>query len=173
MTWQLVGAALVVLASTGAGMTLAQAYARRPRALAAWRVAADLLQTEVVYGATPLPEALARAAVRAPRPVADALLEVRAELARGAGIPVSALWADAVAAHAAAAGLGADDVQALVDLGGALGRSDRQDQARHFAAADRRLAALEVAAGEEAGRMGRLWRYAGPLTGLLVTVLLL
>lgn len=171
--WKLVGALLVIAASSGAGLTLAAAYARRPRSLAAWRAAADLLQTEVVYGAAPLPEALARAAAHAPDPVAGALLQVRAGLVRSQGEPVSELWAAAVWDHAAAMGLTADDGQALADLGGALGRSDRQDQARHFAATDRRLAALEVAAREDAARMGRLWRYAGPLTGLLVTVLLL
>lgn len=44
------------------GLTWARTFEKRPRQLAAMEAALQLLETEIIYGATPLPEAMEQVA---------------------------------------------------------------------------------------------------------------
>ncbi|MHB8157607.1 MAG: stage III sporulation protein AB, partial [Desulfocucumaceae bacterium] len=56
--FKLIGAAILVAAGGTAGMLVAREYVRRPKELKAVLSSIKMLETEIIYTATPLAEAL-------------------------------------------------------------------------------------------------------------------
>ncbi|MBX6378612.1 MAG: stage III sporulation protein AB, partial [Clostridia bacterium] len=126
------GAAAVVAGTATLGFLVAENLARRPQHLHQLRTALQVLQTEIDYAATPLPEALERAGRHLRPPVHD-LLAAAAERLRQAGEEgAAAAWAAAVAAVDGAMAWTARDREAVLALGPSLGTSHREDQLRHL-----------------------------------------
>lgn len=163
------GCLLVLASGTGLGACVASRLGRRPRELAALRVALQVLLTEIDYGLTPLPAALRRAAAAVSGPVAG-LMRIWADvLARGEGVlPAEALRAALTRSDLA---LGPADVDVLQGLAAALGASGRQDQVRHLGLALRRLEVTEAEAREAAAKGQRLAWWLGVLGSLAVVLL--
>jgi stage III sporulation protein AB len=156
----------IVAGCTGAGAILALNLRRRPEELGRLAAALGQLQTEIGYLATPLPDALARAARTTAGPAADLLAGAAARLRSGEGITAAEAWAAALARADTRSAWSAADRQALLDLGAALGASGRDDQLRHLAHCRDRLLALQAEARREADRSARVWIYLGALGGL-------
>lgn len=157
-----VAGALILIGSAGAlGLLVARDYARRPYELRAVHSALNLLETEIVYAAAPLAEALEQVGARAEKCVSGLFLKARAELGAGAGITAQEAWECALTQYQANSHLRPEDVVVLEGVGKVLGTSDRQDQARHLRAARERLHALIQKAEDEARRNVRLWAYLG------------
>lgn len=151
-------------------MVVGERYARRPRELAALRVALQVLLSEIDYGLTPLPAALERAARAAGGEVAafleDAARRLSARRDAGAQDALREALARADLALAAA------DRDVLLALGAALGTSGREDQVRHLMLALRRLELAEDEARREGERGQRLARWLGVLGSLALVLLL-
>jgi stage III sporulation protein AB len=170
---KLAGAGLIVLASSYAGMQVAAGYRRRPRQLRDLQTGLAVLQTEIEYGATPLPEALRAAAGAAGSGVGPILARTAQLLSIGHGtIPGEALR-QAVREVGPETALGRADLEILLALAPALGASGRHDQVRHLQLARERLAGEEARAAEERDRYERVARYAGVLSGLALALILL
>lgn len=165
------GALLVAGAGMALGQLLAEGCRRRPRELRAWRGALQTLASEIGYAAAPLPQALGRAARAAPGACRPALEGAAEALGRHQSDPESA-WRAAVGLAARNSPLSPDDVDALVALGGILGRTGREDQLRHLSLCMQRLEAAEADARERAGRDARLWAYLCALGALALAVAL-
>uniref|UniRef100_A0A7C1IZH4 Stage III sporulation protein AB n=1 Tax=Ammonifex degensii TaxID=42838 RepID=A0A7C1IZH4_9THEO len=154
---KLVGAGMVVVAGSLAGMQVGKNFARRPVEIRALMGALLLLQTEVVYALAPLGEALVRVAERADPAVAPLFREAAACLRGEPGCTGAQALEAAVAASAPRLSLREEDFAVLQDLGAALGASDREDQTRHFNLALERLRAAVATAETEARRYARLY----------------
>lgn len=148
-------------------------YARRPGELRDFQTALQLLETEVIYAATPLPVALRKisgfgcgkaAAMfsRAGRKMESGLVETAGEA-----------WISALGETFEETALRFEDREVLEALAPSLGASDRQEQLKHLALARERLGRQEAAARDDAGRYGRLWNYAGVLAGLALVLILI
>lgn len=169
-----VAGALVILgASSYAGWHVAQGYARRPGHLRDLQTALAVLQTEVEYGATPLPAALRSAAVATGPAVAPIFVGAAARLGSGAGVTPGEALREALAEEAAASALRPEDLDVLRALAGTLGASGREDQVRHLALARERLAGLEAQAQEQRTRYEKLARYVGVLSGAALVLILI
>lgn len=170
MVLRLLGAALVFGAGTAIGWQLALPLRRRPEELRELAAGLALLETEVTYGATPLPVALERAA-SAGRAAAE--LYGRAGcLCRAGELPSDAL-ARALERFYPGSALTRPDREALAALAAVLGGSDRADQARHLRLCRERLLAAEAAAEAERQRYERVYRQLGMAAGAAVAILLL
>lgn len=167
MRW--LGAALVLGASYAVGAQLARNLVQRPLLLRDLQGALSLLETEIEYGRTPLPEALCRAA--GPGPAGDLLRRTAACLAEGGGLtPGEALQAALVQVSPRLC-LGPTDLDPLHTLAAALGASGRHDQIRHLRLCRERLAAQESRALSERERWERPVRYLAILAGAAVVLL--
>jgi len=86
------GMLLIIMAGWAIGFTIAKKFRQRPLQLRAFQSSLLMLQTEISYTATPLPEALSRVARRCEPPIQDFLsggsetIELRAGLDRGRGL---------------------------------------------------------------------------------------
>lgn len=172
MIAKLMGAVLVVAATSAAGWQVAGRYTRRPRELRDLQTGLAVLQTEVEYGATPLPEALASAGRAGGDAVGRIFASAATRLREGGGITAGEALAGAVDEAGPGTALALADREVLAALGPALGASGRQDQARHIAMARERLSAQEVRARDERDRYERLARYAGVLSGVALALIL-
>ena len=169
---KLLGSLLVLAASGLTGLRMAGSCRRRPGELAALRSGLQLLETEIVYGSTPLPAALRQVAAGLSGPAARLFDQAAAALESGRGITGGEGWTRALEAYYPASALRPEDAAALRLLGSSLGASDRREQVKHLNLCRERLAHLEGQAQDHAGRYGRVWGYGGFLTGLLVVLVL-
>lgn len=153
------------------GRQLAHNLERRPAQLRDCLAALQALETEIHYAATPLPEALQRAAAGAGGLVGHSFAQAADTVRRGE--PAAAAWERLLTALERLTALVAADTAVLAPLGLQLGMTGTADQLRHLQLARAGLERQLGKAEAEAARLGRLYRYAGPLTGCAVVVLLL
>lgn len=170
---KVLGAGLIIAACAGVGWQAAGNLARRPRELRALQVALGVLETEVAYGASPLPEALLHAAAAVEGSIGRLFARTAEYLSTGGGITPGDALRQALAEMAPDTALRAIDTETLVALSAVLGASDRKDQTRHLSLARQRLAGEEGRAAEERMRYERVYRYIGVLSGVALVLILL
>jgi stage III sporulation protein AB len=170
---KLLGAALILFAGTAFGFYKASRYARRPRELRHLAHALTTLETEIVFGVTPLPAALARVASAVPRPLSD-LFHSAAERLREQRGERSAddCWKEAVEREWPKTALQRTERETLLSLGASLGVTDREDQAKHIRLCIAQLQAEELTARDEQARYEKMWRSLGALGAALVVILM-
>lgn len=169
---KLVGALVIVAASGVAGQVVARGYARRPLELDFLQSALQMLETEIAYGATPLPEALVRIAGHQPAPVGPFLCRVAELLRGGEGRTAGEAWLQALGEHYQRMALNAGDREILAAFGANLGASDRNDQIKHLRLAVTRLGVAAEAARRDGTVNARLWQYLGVLGGTALALIL-
>jgi stage III sporulation protein AB len=167
------GAALILGVTSWTGLQVAAGYANRPRDLRDLQTGLAVLQTEVEYGATPLPTAL-RSASLAAGPRAGPIFYTAAEgMQTGGGVTAGEAMRAALIKVGARTSLRPEDLEIMAALGAMLGASDRSDQVRHLSLARERLVGEEGRAQSERERYERVARYAGVLSGAAIVLILI
>jgi len=169
---KLIGALLVVAASSLWGWQMSRNYARRPVELRQFIAALQMLETEITYAATPLPEALGGVAEQVSAPAASFFRQVSSELGTHRGCSAREAWHDTLAEYGVLSALGASDFSILRGLGNSLGISDRSDQSKHLHLAAEQLKTALAMAEEAALKNVKLWNYMGLLSGLVLVLAL-
>lgn len=168
---KLLGAALVMVASTGLGLQIAKDYRERPRQLRALMNSLRLLQAEIEYSVTPLPLALSHVAKRSQSSVAP-VFETAAERLEAGNASVLVAFQDGMTVNRPKAAFKPEDYEVIDEFVKTLGTSDRVHQSRQLQVTLTRLEGLEREAREAQRKNERLWQYLGILSGLLVVILL-
>lgn len=168
---KVVGAVLIVASTTLWGFMKAQSYIARPKQLQQLKTALQLLQTEISYGVTPLPQAFAKLESKLEPPIADFFSQARNGLQ--SGLTAKQAWQKAIEETGEDTALEEKDQQVLEELGYNLGQSSSEDQLRYLELAQNNLDDLHKKASEKKENKVKLWRYLGVLSGLLVVVLIL
>lgn len=169
ISWvKVIGAVLLVAAFSQIGFVVADNYSRRPKELRDLLTALQMLETEVMYGAVPLPDALQHIAQFSGGPIRDLFAGARSMLLSGQGRTAGEAWQSSLAAIFPASSLSDTDQAILAGFGVSLGVSDREDQVKHINLAREQLKREEARATEESLRCVRLWKSLGVLVGLAV-----
>jgi len=153
------------------GFTIARNYAERPRQLHNLQTGVQILLTEIVYAATPLPHALRSVSRTMNGCIGKFFNTVAVEIERLK--PARYAWEEGIVELQLNSALLAPDIDALKSLGDVIGISDREDQQRHLLLAARRIESLHQAAVNEAAKNERLWRYMGVLVGVVIIIIIL
>ncbi|MFZ5633636.1 MAG: stage III sporulation protein SpoIIIAB [Bacillota bacterium] len=169
---KLLGAVILVAAGGAAGMLVAREYARRPGELKSLLSSIQMLETEIIYAATPMAEALERVAGSADRKVAVFFRKAARELRSMTGCTAGEAWEKSLAWFYTVSSLSRQDMSILRNLGRALGVSDREDQAKHLRLACDQLKREIFRAEEDAVKNTRMWNYLG-FCGALVAAIIL
>lgn len=169
---KIIGAVLLVSACGIAGWTVSSSYARRPAELRSFISALQMLETEIIYAATPLPDALAGIAERIDTKVAPFFRQAAAGLQPERGFSAREAWNNALEQYCSRSTLERGDMQVLRNLGNNLGISDRNDQAKHLKLALEQLKMAQARAEEAAVKNVKLWNYMGLLGGLMLVLAL-
>ncbi|WP_435925110.1 stage III sporulation protein SpoIIIAB [Paenibacillus sp. DYY-L-2] len=165
------GAVLVIAAATIAGWVQARQYANRPNQIRRLIHALKRLETEIMYGFTPLPDALERIGEQSGEPIR----RIFGGAAEQMNPPLNRTAQDGLQ-HAIETGwrftaMKTAERDVLKELSFTLGTSDRQDQLGHIATAIRQLESEEAAAREEQGRYEKMFKSLGLLCGAFIVIL--
>ncbi|TDF99233.1 stage III sporulation protein SpoIIIAB [Paenibacillus piri] len=169
---KLLGALLILLSATLFGFYQAQQYSRRPKQIADLIRALQRLETEIVYGSTPLPDALLRVALACPAPVHWVFRHTAEELLKEAGRSVQHIWRQVVTDDWKLTSMKPNEQHIVRQLGHTLGLSDGADQVKHLRLAVQQLQGELESAQEERKRYESMWRSLGLLMGALIVILM-
>lgn len=169
---KLLGAMLILLAGTLVGFYQASQLSRRPKQVSELIRLLQRLETEIVYGFTPLPEALRQTGRSGTPPVGTLFLNTAAELAKPDGRSVQTIWEQTVTLSWRHTSMKVSEREVLLQLGHTLGLTDREDQVKHLRLAVSQLQGEAEYAREEQQRYERMWKSLGVLMGLLVVILM-
>jgi len=166
------GILMVLAAGWLIGFGVAKKFRLRPLQLRNLQSSLMMLQTEISYTATPLPEALTRVAKRCEPLVQELYLGIVKQLNSRQGLTAEEAWNATLFDWQRKSALQSEDISILQNLGGVLGASDREEQVKHLLLAREQLHQEEIKAENERSKNENLWKYAGILTGLLIVILL-
>jgi stage III sporulation protein AB len=169
---KLIGAVLVLFAATILGFYKASLYAQRSKQIRHLIQALQRLETEIVFGLTPLEEAFLRLGNQLPKPIADFFSHAGLTLRQASGQPASEIWRQTVEQHWKWTAMKNGEKDILLGLASTLGRTDRDDQVKHLRLAVSQLQAEEFQAQDEQRRYESMWKSLGVLMGALVVILM-
>lgn len=162
---------IIIICSTLIGIIYANTYIQRTKLLGSMLSTLQMLETEILYSATPLPLLLRKVAVKSRREIA-AILGATAEiLDRKEGYTFAEAWRRAVIMETKGTTFQKDDINLLKELGNNLGLSDREDQVKHI-----RLVMEEIKRSYEhaivvQNKNVRLFRNLGFLLGITIVII--
>ncbi|EPZ48962.1 stage III sporulation protein SpoIIIAB [Alicyclobacillus acidoterrestris] len=168
---KLVGAMLLVLATSLLGFQMARAHRDRPRQLRSLIRALTHLQAEVEYQSTPLPTALANVAERASPPCSSMFRRV-SDMLMEKGASVQAAFRSGIAELVADSALKGSDCEPIQMVAETLSTMDRAHLQTQFQLSIDALMQAEQQAREQGLKNARLWQYMGVLTGVILVILL-
>lgn len=171
---KMIGAIVIVLAMTLFGLRTASLYRERPRQIRALKRAITLLQAEIEYQLTPLPQALERVASRSAQTshqLERLFKQVRADLLSG-GMTVSEAFRASLARLEQESALSPSDCEAVLGVAETLSTLDRDHLDTQFQLSLDALTQAETEALEQGNKNARLWQYLGLLSGVMIVVLL-
>ncbi|CAA7602139.1 Stage III sporulation protein AB (spore_III_AB) [Acididesulfobacillus acetoxydans] len=167
----ILGAMGLIAAFGGIGLWLAARVRRRPEEIRVLLTALALLDTDIYWGATPLPEAFSGIADRVEDPWRNFFTEVKERIERGeAAWPA---WKETIARLTGAFALKPEDWLIVLDIGKGLGRSDQQEQHKQLELAQKQLTLLREQAVVWAEKQAKMWAYLGFLVGCAGAIFLI
>lgn len=169
---KVLGAALLVAAGGAAGLLVAREYARRPAELKSLLASIQMLETEMVYAATPLAEAMERVAQASDRNVAGFFRKAAQELRSMNGCTAGEAWDKSLGWFYSVNSLTSRDVSILGSLGRAIGISDREDQAKHLRLACEQIKREILKADEESAKNTKMWSCLGFCGSMVAAIVL-
>ncbi|KUK32230.1 MAG: Stage III sporulation protein AB [Thermoanaerobacterales bacterium 50_218] len=171
--FRLIGALLIIGVAGWGGLWVASTYSRRPQQLRSFQSALQMLDTEIVYGATPLPVALKKVGQAVEPAVGVVFQKAGKLLEKSCGYTAGEAWNKALGDQAGRTVLRSGDLMILKTFGEVLGASDRSEQHKNIVLTIHYLQKAESEAEKEKEKNGKLWRYGGFLIGISMVLLLL
>lgn len=164
--------ALLLIASCGSlGLYLASRIRKRPVELRECLTALTLLDTEIFWGGTPLPEAFSILKERTDGSWKGFFSELEQRLKEGEG--ASQAWKATINAQMKNFCLKVDDWQVIQDVGKGLGRSDRHEQHKQIELAKQQISMIKEHATLWADKQAKMWSYLGFLGGIAGVIFLI
>ncbi|MGC7873526.1 stage III sporulation protein AB [Desulfosporosinus sp. SYSU MS00001] len=163
---------IALIAGCGSmGLWLAQRVRRRPEELRGFLVALTLLETEIVWGSTPLPEAFCVLKERTSPPWQDFFSALQLRLERGDS--AGKAWNEETSLQRSRFCLKEEDWRVIRDIGKGLGRSDSQEQQKQLQLVLRQLSMLKDQVGLWSEKQAKMWSYLGFLCGVAGVLILI
>jgi stage III sporulation protein AB len=134
-------------------------------------MALALLDTEIVWGATPLPEAFGIVKERTDRPWQGYFAELQERLQRGESASIA--WKETILTQKNNFCLKEEDWQVIGDVGKGLGRSDSREQHKQLELVQRQIALMKDQAGLWSDKQAKMWSYLGFLCGIAGVLILI
>lgn len=162
---------MIISCTSILGIIYSNSYIERSKFLANMLLTLQMLETEIVYSATPLPELFKKVAKKSKKDIASILLLTAEILDKKEGHLFHDVWKEAVETKTDKSYLTKEDKNLLVSLGSNLGISDSKDQVKYI-----RLAMEEIKRNYELSLIDqnknvRLYRNFGILIGITIVII--
>ena len=169
MLLKLAGAVLIIAGTTFLGRERAECFLLRAKELRLLRQAVLLLEGEIGYTLTLLPEALRRVADNSDEPVKNLLRQTADKLQKGQNAALA--WTASLEEARSDFSLKLSDWEILRRLGSSLGLLDCTSQLKQLALTREYLLKQEEEAKIEGEKKAYLWRYFGTALGFMLVIL--
>jgi stage III sporulation protein AB len=169
---KMLGAVLVIAATTLAGWVQAKQYASRPRQIRRLILALKRLETEIMYGFTPLPEALVRIGEQSGGAVGSIFHSAAENMKPPDNRTAQDALQLAIESGWSTTAMKKAEQDIMRQFSYTLGTSDRKDQLGHIATAVRQLESEEHEAREEQNRYEKMFRSLGLLFGVFIVIVM-
>ncbi|GGE53779.1 stage III sporulation protein SpoIIIAB [Priestia taiwanensis] len=168
---KLIGAILIVAVTTWIGFELAKKYSDRPKQLRQLKAALQSLEAEIMYGHTPLYEAMESIAHLSKAPLSVFFQSFSKRLQEGAS-SVKDAWKSSLDEVWPQTALRKEEYEILRQFGETLGQHDRESQQKYIKLAIHHLEKEEKDARDNQHKYEKMMRSLGFLLGLLLIILL-
>lgn len=168
---RLVGAVCIVFATSSYGFQKAKKFRLRTEELRLFQDGLAMLQTEVTYGLTPLPEALRKIGKVTKAPVGGFFQDVFKKMIQGDGDLLTGYWDESLENLDCC--LCQEDKEIIKNLGYTLGRSSVSEQKKHIDITLRQLSTAERESKDQCAKNEKMWKYLGFFSGLALVLTLL
>ncbi|TCS84024.1 stage III sporulation protein SpoIIIAB [Tepidibacillus fermentans] len=169
---KLIGATLIIAASTYGGLVVARSYHERPKQLRYLQQGLQMLETEIAYSSRPLHIAMDLIGKRIPGIIGQLFQEMGNNLRTLDGESTFECWQRAIQTTIPKTSLKAQDQQILLQYGHTLGMTDKNDQIKHIQLTVQQLVAEEQLARDDQKIYEKLSKNLGVLLGLLIVILM-
>lgn len=151
---------------------MAFGYTRRVRELRAFQHALHILESEIMFTSTPLPQAVLKISRRLDRPL-DRLFGLFGHiLGQRIGYTAGEALAVAISKSRNLLCLNGEDIDIILGFGKNLGSTDRENQEKNFRLVKYQLGVQLKEAEEERNKNERLYKSLGFLLGAALVILL-
>lgn len=169
---KIIGAILIIFATTWTGFEAARQLSERPRQLRVLKTALQSLEAEIMYGHTPLHEASRRLAVQLPGPL-DQFFSIFAQKLTESETIVRDAWEGSLKEIWGQTAFKKNEFEIMKQFGETLGRHDRLSQQKQILLTLTHLEREESEAREKQTRYEKMVKSIGFLAGLLLSILLM
>lgn len=171
---KLIGALIVVVATTSYGFYRSSLYKKRVEQLKHLIYIFNRLRSDIQFNLTPLPEAFRQLSLTIESPFNTFFKQLYLNLEQDRiSSSFEQIWATELEKLQYESELLPQQLDILKQLGAVLGISDSEDQYQHLQHAIERLTIEETIAVEEHGKYASLWRNLGALVGVALVILLI
>ncbi len=166
------GSLLIIASAASLGLVYSGRYKDRDRNLKLLYNCIQLLETEIIYLANPVPDALDEIYRKGNKKVSYIFREVKEYLVsnRGSSLLDSFQYVSNILKERMY--LENEDIEVIMSLARSLGVSDRIDQQKHFKTALIRLEAQQREAHENKEKNVKLYKTLGVLLGITIALIL-
>ena len=172
MIFKIIGGLMVIAACGLLGIAAANRYSIRLKDIRRFRASIQMLETEIIYGCTPLPHALNNISAKIEGPLKRFYSMISEDLNSGCNTSLDAVWSKGSDRLQKDTCLKNTDRELVAGFGKVLGSSDREDQKKHFELFYIQLKQHELEAEEERRKNEKMYKTLGFLSGLVIFILL-
>lgn len=169
---KIIGAVLIIIATTWVGFEFAKRLSERPRQLRHLKIALQSLESEIMYGLTPLAEACEHIAKQLPKPICYFFTCFSERLKMGEA-SVHKAWDESLKETWQLTALCKGELEVMSQFGATLGQHDREHQQKQIRLTLNHLEREEGDAIEAQNRYEKMLKSLGFLTGLLIVILMM
>lgn len=173
MFFKLLGAALVLIATTMTGFHFAKKLSERTAQLRELQMGLQMLETEIYYGSTPLEVALLKISQQTKGIIGKIFERCALYLKKLDGAGTADCWERAWQELAPRLSLKKEEQEWLHHFGHIIGASDREDQQKHIKLLMAHLYKTEQDAKDEQSKNEKMYKTLGVLFGLVIVILML
>jgi stage III sporulation protein AB len=168
---KLIGAIIIIIATTWTGFEAARNFSDRPKQLRALRSALQSLEAEIMFSHTPLHEAARRLAAQLTNPLSKFFETFAARLTK-TETTVKEAWETSLQEIWKLTALKQGEFEIMKQFGETLGRHDRISQQKHILLTLSHLEREEADAIDRQAKYEKMLKSLGFLSGLLLIILL-
>lgn len=170
---KLIGSLIVIISASLIGFSYATIYSQRVKHIRDIQYALNMLESEIIYTATPLIEALYSIASKSSENVAK-LFTKMAELLKDKRIDsVFGAFDEAYKQTKSELFFEKEEVDIIASFMQSLGNSDIEGQKKNFNITIKKLEGFEKKADEMKAKNEKLFRYLGVCSGVLIVIILI
>ena len=168
---KLIGAIIIIVATTWTGFEASRNFSARPKQLRALRSALQSLEAEIMYSHTPLHEAARRLAAQLAKPLST-FFEAFARKLTDTETTVNQAWETSLREVWKSTAFKQGEFEIMKQFGETLGRHDRFSQQKHMMLTLSHLEREEADAIDRQAKYEKMVKSLGFLSGLLLIILL-